>query len=245
MKKLFSLVLILGLAVMLVAGCSSSTSTPSADIPAGASVASQIGLMAATSTQIDATAKALMGFHATHAVSAMAAPNLTYDSSIGWWTFTYTAGTSSYDFKAKAYTALGTAITTTSALATTNKLEIALSMQMTSDVLFTFGTESDPMIFDGLLVGTKSLNGPLSMIVTDAQSKTYTVSYTYSGVQLDASGLPASGSVSFTFSSSDYATVAGTITFNGATANLVFTSPSSLTGTTYVIDMLTGIVTTS
>jgi hypothetical protein len=241
MKKLFSLLLVLGLSLVLVSGCSQLSQTPT-EVPDGSDLATQVGGMMSLATKIDATALSLIGASAVSgSVQILAASDLIYSN--GWWRFTYTSGAYSYTYQAKAYTALGVEITDESGLSNTNKLEIVLTLTMGSSITYNFGTDASPLTFDGILSGTKSLNGTVAMAMTEGSGKSYNITMVYSGVTLDSSGLPASGTTTFTFTSSDYATVAATITYNGnETATLTYTEPASLSGTSYTIDLLTGSV---
>lgn len=243
MKRLFSVLLILSLGVLLISGCQQSSSTPT-ETPSGDDVADMVGGMMSLANSVDAKAMGLMGIAGVSAADtkAMTASDLTYTN--GWWTFSTTEGTVVYEFKARAYTALGVEITDQNQLSTANKLVIVATMTMGSSITYNFGTDSSPMTFDGIQTGTKSLNGTINMTVTDGQGNSYSVTLVYTGVTLDASGLPESGSVTFTFASDDYVALSATLAFLGnGTARLTFTAPDDLSGTAYIIDLLTGDVT--
>jgi len=243
MKKLFSFALILGLGALLISGCSSTgTSTTT---PTGTEVATSVGAMMPYTTSIDTTALGLMGVSISSISAAgpsiMTATDLEYLDS--WWRFTYSLGTITYTYRAKAYTASGAEITTQAGLSAINKISMILTLEISDVLTYNFGTESDPLIYNGLQSGTKSLNGTISLSTTDDDGNTYSITLTYSGITLDDSGYPSSGSSTFTLSSSAYVTVSGTITYSGTTATLVYTEPTELTGVTYTINMATGAVT--
>jgi|GEM_PF-1099403 len=250
MKRLFSVLLILSLGVLLVSGCQQATSSAPTEVPDGAAVAGSIGSLMSFSTQIDATASGLMGIASagTAGVKAMeAADDLTYNTETGWWTFTYEDGSYIYNFRARAYTVLGEEITEKPALSNTNKLIIIATLSAGTTLSFNFGTEASPLEFNGLLQGTKSLNGTVSLAVTDDLGNTYNMTLLYSGVTLDDAGIPDDGSVTFTFTSNDYVAVEATLVFNGEpypdeTATLTFTAPTELAATSYTINLVDGSV---
>ena len=241
MKKVSLFVLTISLAAMLISGCAqtqSSTSSAALPAPDATEVASDIATMLVYSTNVDNTATSLASEILGVQVMATSAPTYTD----GWWNVTYTAGTISYVYKLKAYTVTGAEIVSAPTFSLANRLLIALNLTIGETVSLTYGTESNPLIFDGMISGTKNINGPITLSATDTEGKSFSVSLTYSGIELNGSGYPASGSVNFDFSSSEYAPVAGTIEFSGATASLAYTSPSELTGTTYIIDLTDGSV---
>lgn len=241
MKKV--LVLFSLFAIVALAGCQQAATSPTT-VPSGTAVAESIGTSVYYSTYVDAVASGGMGISSAD-TGILAATDLVYTD--GWWNFSIDSVGISYTFKARAYTSTGAEITDESELsANTNKLEIVVTFSYGSSLSMNFGTESAPLTFDGLKSDTKSINGSINVEVTDSDGKEYSVSLTYVGVELDGSGFPLSGSSEFSFSSSDYATVAGTVTYGGATATLVFSEPADLVGVTYTIDLNAGgTVTTS
>jgi len=238
-KKLIGIALVLGVGLMAVSGCNTATSTAPTESPDASALADSIGGLMNISTVIDGTARGLMGISSAGALKAMAAADdLHWDGT--WWTFTSNVSTMAYTFKAKAYTAAGAPITTEGALNTTNKLEMVCTLTMGSSLTYHFGTDSSPLIFDGLISGAKTLNGTISLALTESTGSTYNITIVYSGVTLDSYGYPASGSVTFTFTSSDYATVAATLTFNGdQTATFTITEPADI-ASSWTIDLATG-----
>ncbi|MFC1568472.1 hypothetical protein ACFL37_02095 [Candidatus Margulisiibacteriota bacterium] len=251
MKKLFSLILILALGLFAVTGCNQATSTSPTEIPDGADVASTVGGLMGLSTSIDGTARGLMGVASVSSAGLKAmeeASDLAYDGSIGWWTFTWTYGSTSYSFKARAYTALNEEIVLKANLGNMNKLVVVASYSIGAAVTYNFGTDANPMTFDGIDSGIKSLNGTAVVTLTDDAGHTFTCQLVYSGVTLNASGYPSTGSATFTFTSSDYVAVEAVLTYNGEvppneTATLTFTAPTELAATSYTINLRDGTVT--
>lgn len=237
MRKLFSLLLVLGLGIVLVSGCQTTTSTGGTEVPEGSDIAGSVGLMLYQGTYVDAVARGGIGIAGVSAADVKAARS--YDESSGWWTFTATSAAITYDFKARAYTTGNVEITTSSLLSTTDKLAIAATATLGTTVTYTFGTVSNPLVFDGFLAPPKSIDGPISLaVISDGHTTTF--SFTYSGIELDEDGYPASGSADFSFTSDLYVAVSGTVTFNGSTATVEFDAPSDLVGESYTISTVNG-----
>ncbi|MFH1826082.1 MAG: hypothetical protein ABH823_02170 [bacterium] len=243
MKKYLLVITALCLAAFLTAGCQQAATTPATDAPDSLELAASIGGMMQYSTAVDNTATSLMGITAGAAglIDGATASELTYSG--GWWNFTYSASVITYTFKVRVYDADDTEITDSASFADANKISMALTMSIGSSATYAFGTEANPLTFDGLSSGVKSIDGLISVDLTDETGSTYVVSIAYSAVELDASGYPASGSATFSFTSSDYATVAGTVTFNGSTATVAYTAPSEYEGLSYTVDLTTGAAT--
>lgn len=245
MERIFRIILLLGLGILLVSGCQQAQS--SKEVPSGTNVAVEIGQMLNIGIMTDNLALGLLGI-STLGINTADLKNLAIDlpRSGGWWYFDTTttreAESILYHFRIKTYDIEGFEITEQELLSQTNKIVMVASAEYGSLLSFNYGTDSNPLTIDGIQIGTKSINGTINMTVIEEDEKTYTVNLTFSNIPLNAEGYPTSGSSTFSITSPDYVAVAGTITYNGTTATQIFTSPAELTGTTYTIDMTTGLV---
>ncbi len=222
MKKVISLMLVLGLGVLLAAGCA-STSSSTTSVPES-SAASNVGTMAKSSVSVDNAVVGVMVIQSVAGAKASTVANLLYGSD-GWWTYTdnYTLTIYTYDYsvKFKAWDANGSEITTLAGIqAVTSSSDISkVWLYVTENITVTgsgsytikYGASiTDPLKFDYTL-GT--ISGPLVFSSTYG-SESFEMTYTYSSVSVSASGYP-NGTVSLAIKSNGNQVATADIVFNG------------------------------
>jgi len=173
--------------------------------------------------------------------------------SNGWWR---TAGTTTeddtltvvYNLNLKAWKLDGTEITTEGdyVLANINTAEIVASMtnsSTTGSSSVTIGSNSSPFFLEGRLVST-SESGVSSVSVAEG-AKNFAVAFDFDNVALDSMLFPLGGGMNFRVTSTYYVPITGIITFEaGGVETLMFTTPTTLEGTRYWINMWNSQVTT-
>lgn len=250
MKKLFSLVLILSLGVLLVAGCSSTSSGGGGDptVPAS-TVASDLGTMGKNSLALDNGILGVISVAGASGAKAMAPTTPTYSSS--WWTSTdsYSSSGLTYDitYKFRVWDTNGTEITTLQGLAAiSSALDISALWTYTT-ITYTFSggsysisygsSTSDPLKWSGYNTSSHTISGPLSFS-SSYSGTSYGITITYSSLTLSG-GYP-SGNVTVSITEDGSEVAAGSIAFNGTNlATVTFTS--GLSGT-YTVNLDTGLV---
>lgn len=261
MKKVLSLTLVLGLGVMLFAGCNSTSSgTASTSVPATAA-ATSVAALASTSLGID---NSILGVFSYASVKTsgmkLAAPTGIAYGSDGWWAcsnvWDYGSYSYNYDYAFKVWNAAGTEITTSAALkgvapegegsADVSKIwtftKFVSTLTATSgtvSITYQFGESKDkPLKFEGIGTSTYTINGYTKYSGSYA-GESYDVIMNYNSLTLTTAGYP-SGTVSFSFKVSAGEAYAGTITYDGtSTATLAITSGG--TGT-YTVNLDSGAV---
>lgn len=249
MKKLLTLLLVLGLGIALVSGCSSTSSSGGTTIPAD-TVAGGVGVAANQSLAVDNTAGGAAGItgFSVSALQANANAVTWTRSADGWFegSDSYSAGGFTYTrtFSLKVYDTNGEVTTTLGLAALTSADVTKMIMAVTIEYTFSGGTYSikfgtsktDPLTFT---YGTsKTIDGPIQYTSTYGGDD-FTITYDYGNLTLSASGYP-SGDITWTVTSSGSTIASGTMTFNGtSTASLTITSGG--TGT-YNVNLDTGSV---
>jgi hypothetical protein len=250
MKKLIGSLLVLGLGIMLLTGCqSSSTSTPSGGSVPATSLASDLGQMAKNSLAMDSGVIGVAQLLSASGIKAQA-PATPVMGTDGYWyssdSFSGSSGMSyDYQYKFRIWNAAGTEMVDTAGLATINsnsdvsKVWVYITCTYTytgGSYTISFGNSvSDPLKFD---YSTSTVTGPIAMSSTYSGTN-YGITMTYNNLSTNVSGYPT-GSVSWTVSEGGTTTCAGTIVFDGdATAVVTFTSGYS---GTYTVNIDTGVV---
>ncbi|MEA3493932.1 MAG: hypothetical protein U9R38_06055 [Candidatus Margulisiibacteriota bacterium] len=250
MKKLLSLLLVLGLGIALISGCSSTSSSGGdTTIPAD-TVAGGVGVAASNSLTVDnaaGSAAGISGF-STAVAPPMASAITLSRSADGWFegsdnysaggfTYTRTFAFKIYDTNGEVTTILGLAGLTS---ADVTKMIMAVTIEYTfsgGSYAISFGTsKTDPMTFT--YSPTKSIDGPIQYTSTYSGDD-FTITYDYGTLTVGASGYP-SGDISWSVSSSGSTVAAGTLVFDG-TSVAVLTITSGGSGT-YNVDLTDGSV---
>ncbi len=253
MKKVLSLVLVLGLGLLLVSGCNQGTTSSggtTVSIPA-ATIADSVGSSAILTLSIDNSILGVFGVSSASSVRASEPSTPSYGSD-EWWTSTniYTTEANithnaTYNFKVwvaegEVTTLLGLDGITLSTVAKLQTYTTWTTTFGTSSFSMSYGaSKSDPLTFDGYnTISNQSIDGPISYTNT-YDGETYQIVIDYVTLTLNSSGYPT-GSVNWSVSVGGSAVYAGTITFDGTTtATITFTTGA--TGT-YTVNLLTGIV---
>jgi hypothetical protein len=247
MKKLLTLVAILGLGILLVAGCQTSSSETTT-IPES-TIAGSVAMANFRAFGVDASidlAAGGIGVAGALSASDVIASAITFTRVDGWFTgsdnFTIGGLTQDRTINFKAWDGTGIEVMTVpdlANLADTSKLQTYTTITYTfsgGSYDISFGaSKSDPLTFT--YSPTKTIDGPIQYTSTYS-GDSFQVTFDYGNLTLNASGLPVSGSVSWAVFSNSTEIASGTITFNGTnTAILTFTRGGS---GTYNIDLSTG-----
>jgi hypothetical protein len=250
MKKLLSLILVLGLGVILVAGCQTATDSGSTPTIPESSLATNVGQMAQQSVGID---NGVLGVVTALGVSSSgirsSAPLLPVYGTDGFWSTTdnYSASGVTYDlsYKFKVWNAGGTELKTISGLQSISTVsdlrEIWLVVEQSittssGSVTLNYGTSvTDPLKFDYV---NDTVSGDVAFSST-YNGDSYTINYDYSSLGT-TNGYP-DGTVTVTVSVNGSTVTTATVTFNGTnTATIVFNS-GGYSGS-YSINIDTGVV---
>lgn len=254
LKKVISILLALGIGLLLVSGCQTTSSNPTttSNIPAD-DAAGYVGDCVAHSLSADNGMTGVVTSFSACGTGIRAATVSTPEyGADGWWSasdnYSYSGMTNEVDYNFKVWNTGGTEQTTLAGLAALTSTTIGqLSMYTVWSFLYAGATteinygasKTDPLIFSGINTTSPTVSGPISYSSSYLQ---YAFTITLDYVSLDlvaATGVPASGSVNFSIVENGATTWSGTVTFNGTT-----TAVLTITGAgTYNVNLNTGLAT--